>query len=153
MKSEIKELLSNIDAGEELYLDELTDAQRDFLESHLEDGEEPTDENLGDVYEALKETLNDEDDLDTTMDEICDSCGIEDDDDEGYEEDSVQRKAGYRKVQVVRNGKKVWVNRQIVKRKKRLSPAQKAALIKARAKAHTSSANAHRVRSMRVRGR
>ena len=54
-----------------------------------------------------------------------------------------------RMVKVVRNGQKVSINRPV--RRKRLSPAQRMALKKARMKAHTGAANKHRVRSMKRR--
>lgn len=52
-------------------------------------------------------------------------------------------------VRVVRDGKVVTKNVRTTKR--RLTPAQKAALAKARKKAHTASANKARAKSMKVR--
>ena len=58
--------------------------------------------------------------------------------------------AAYKKVAVVRNGKRTIINRRIAGNVK-LSPAQKSALKKARAKAKSSSAARQRAKSMKVR--
>lgn len=64
--------------------------------------------------------------------------------------DSATFDAAYRKVVAVRNGKKVRINKRIAG-VVRLSPAQKVALRKARAKAFSAGAIARRARSMRLR--
>jgi hypothetical protein len=59
-----------------------------------------------------------------------------------------ERKAGYRRKMVVRNGKKKWINERINKDKKvKLSPKQKLALAKARKKANTGMAKKKRSKS------
>ena len=60
------------------------------------------------------------------------------------------RKAGYKRVLVIRNGKKKWINKRNPNKKIRLSPKQKMALRKARLKAHTASAKIKRARSSRL---
>lgn len=58
------------------------------------------------------------------------------------------RKSGYKRKQVVKNGKKVWINKRLAgKRAKPLSPKQKQALMKARLKAHTGQAKLKRKKS------
>ncbi len=64
-----------------------------------------------------------------------------------------QRKPGYRLVQVVRDGKKVWINKRIEGKRVRLTPKQKMALIKARLKAHTGRAEIKRKKSKILRKR
>jgi hypothetical protein len=73
--------------------------------------------------------------------------------DEDIEEDNIipQRKTGYKRVLVVRNGKKVWINKRLPNKKVILSPAKKRALAKARIKAHTASANIKREKSLKKR--
>ena len=63
------------------------------------------------------------------------------------------RKMGYKRVQAVRNGKKVWINKRNPNKHIRLSPKQRQALRKARLKAHSALANYHRAKSSRVRRR
>lgn len=55
------------------------------------------------------------------------------------------------KKRVVRDGKLVWVN--VPLRKRRMSPAQKAALKKAQRKAHSSAARLTRAKSMKIANR
>lgn len=62
-----------------------------------------------------------------------------------------KRKAGYKPVQVIRKGKKVWINKRISSVKKILSPAQKRGLMKARRKAHTPQAERKKEKSIRMR--
>ena len=61
------------------------------------------------------------------------------------------RKAGYKKMQVVKDGKKTWVNKRVTNKKVRQSPAQRRALKKARMKAHTGTANRNRKKSVKKR--
>ena len=62
-----------------------------------------------------------------------------------------ERKAGYTRKLVVRNGKKVWINKRNPNIKVHLSTKQKIALMKARLKAHTSLANHKREISLKKR--
>jgi len=62
-------------------------------------------------------------------------------------------KSGYKRVQVVRGGKKVWINKRNPNKKVRLTPKQKLGLIKARKKAHSSASKIKRARSMRIANR
>ena len=62
-----------------------------------------------------------------------------------------ERKAGYTRKLVVRNGKKVWINKRNPNKVVRLTPKQKLALLKARMKAHTAMAEAKRKRSLKKR--
>jgi len=87
--------------------------------------------------------------IDTNFDEadILEFCGNLDmqSKKQNIEFDSVpERKAGYKRTLVVRNGKKVWVNKRNPNKKVILSPAQKRALAKARLKAHTGMAERKR---------
>ncbi len=61
------------------------------------------------------------------------------------------RKAGYKRKQVVRNGKKKWVNKRNSNKPYKMSPKQKMALKKAQRKAHTGKAKTNRARSNRIR--
>jgi hypothetical protein len=63
------------------------------------------------------------------------------------------RKAGYKRVLVVRGGKKKWINKRVNGRRVILSAKQRQALRKARLKAHTSRAEIHRQKSDRLRKR
>lgn len=58
-----------------------------------------------------------------------------------------ERKAGYKRVLVVRNGKKVWINKRLPGKRVILTPKQKLALKKARLKAHTALARMKRKKS------
>jgi hypothetical protein len=62
-----------------------------------------------------------------------------------------ERKAGYTRKLVIRDGKKVWINKRNPNKKVILSPKQKLALMKARIKAHTGLAKARREKSMKKR--
>jgi len=62
-----------------------------------------------------------------------------------------QVKTGYKRKLVVRNGKKVWINKRDPNKKVKLSPKQKMALAKARLKAHSSKAKLKRRKSMKLR--
>lgn len=61
------------------------------------------------------------------------------------------RKQGYKRTQVIKDGKKVWVNKRVSGKKVKQSPAQKRALIKARLKAHTGAAKIKRSKSVAKR--
>lgn len=79
--------------------------------------------------------------------------------DETYEEKQLNvehdsmppRKAGYKRKQVIRNGKKKWINKRNPNKKYRMSPKQKMALKKAQRKAHTGKAKINRAKSNRLR--
>lgn len=72
---------------------------------------------------------------------------------EAIEFDNVmpERKAGYIRKLVIRDGKKVWINKRNPNKKVILTPKQKLALLKARLKAHTGQANLKRKMSMKKR--
>jgi len=62
-----------------------------------------------------------------------------------------ERKPGYKRVLVVRDGKKVWINKRLPGKKVILTPKQKLALKKARLKAHTGLAKMKRKKSLAKR--
>ncbi|AMM44836.1 hypothetical protein SP15_037 [Bacillus phage SP-15] len=100
-----------------------------------------------DIYEALVTAVAkvgdmDEDDAEDLVDEFLEEIDTDDEEDDELDE---------RMKLVVRGGKVKRINVPI--RKKRLNAKQKAALRKARRKAHTSSANKARRKSMIVRRR
>ena len=66
------------------------------------------------------------------------------------QDDMPPRKQGYKRTQVIKNGKKKWVNKRISGKKVKLSPAQKRALMKARMKAHTGASKLKRAKSQRA---
>lgn len=60
-------------------------------------------------------------------------------------------KAGYTRKLVVRDGKKVFINKRDPNKRVVLSPKQRQALMKARMKAHTGLAEMHRKKSVKKR--
>lgn len=114
-------------AGE--FLISVGGAQGHQLTEMLEGDEEVTDT----IYESLSTAL-DSVDLDEAMAEFA-------------VRESMMMEA---KKKVIRDNKPVYIN--VKKRKRRMSAAQKAALKKARAKAHTGAAKAARKKSNKSRG-
>lgn len=111
-------------------------------EPENDDGEEPDD------FAKMSEEPKDEgepEDLETELDDGEPVDEPEDADDESLEEDE---KIEEKTVKVVRD--KAVVKKTIPTRKKRLSSAQKMALVKARKKAHTSQANKKRNKSVKI---
>lgn len=108
---------------------------------------------------ALTEALNefaDQADFDALMSNYFDSEEDEEEEDdesleedeEDEEDDDQDEKIEEKTVKVVRD--KAVVKKNIPTRKKRLSSAQKMALVKARKKAHTSKANKKRNKSVKI---
>lgn len=110
---------------------------------------------LDEVASAFFDDISDIDDdtlfmLDDAIAEL-----EEDEDEDGIELDSARpkRKAGYKPKLVIRNGKKVWINKRNPNKKVILSAKQKNALRKARLKANTGQAKLKRAKSSRIRKR
>lgn len=108
-----------------------------------------TDEELLKLEFLVGETV---DDVEETLTSLVEE--LKDFDDEDFESIAVEydsilpdSKNGYKRVQVVRDGRKVWINKKIGA-KKRLSAKQRNALRKARLKAHTGQAKTSRKRSL-----
>ena len=118
-----------------------------------DDGEEPDD------FAKMSEEPKDEgepEDLETELDdgepvdepEDADDESLEEDEEDLEEDDDHDEKIEEKTVKVVRD--KAVVKKTIPTRKKRLSSAQKMALVKARKKAHTSKANKKRNKSVKI---
>ena len=132
-------------------LNEFAD-QADFdvlMSNYFDSDEEPDD------FAKMSEEPKDEgepEDLETELDDGEPVDEPEDADDESLEEDEEDddqdEKIEEKTVKVVRD--KAVVKKNIPTRKKRLSSAQKMALVKARKKAHTSKANKKRNKSVKI---
>ena len=101
--------------------------------------EEPKDEG---EPEDLETELDDGEPVDEPEDE--DDESLEEDEEDDDQDEKIEEKT----VKVVRD--KAVVKKTIPTRKKRLSSAQKMALVKARKKAHTSQANKKRNKSVKI---
>jgi hypothetical protein len=104
-------------------------------EPENDDGEEPDD------FAKMSEEPKDEGEPEDLETELEDGEDLEEDDDH---DEKIEEKT----VKVVRD--KAVVKKTIPTRKKRLSSAQKMALVKARKKAHTSQANKKRNKSVKI---
>lgn len=144
-------------------LNEFAD-QADFdalMSNYFDSDEEPEDddEEEPDDFAKMSEEPKDEgepEDLETELDdgepvdepEDADDESLEEDEEDLEEDDDQDEKIEEKTVKVVRD--KAVVKKNIPTRKKRLSSAQKMALVKARKKAHTSKANKKRNKSVKI---
>lgn len=103
--------------------DEAADRVRDFVASALPEGED-------EAASEIDSFVFSDEDQESALDAVLDAV--------------------YRKKLVVRNGKKVRINKRI-SGVVRLSPKQKVAIRKARMKSHSAGAMMRRMKSMRVR--
>jgi len=111
---------------------------RDLLAATMPNGDDADEEINSMVFDAVKET-----DIDKPGEE-------ETDEEEKQEEQGKTLDAAYKKKIVVRNGKKVRINKRIAG-KVRLSAKQKVAIRKAQMKSHRGAAMMKRKKSNRVR--
>jgi hypothetical protein len=108
------------------------------------------DKNSTDAFKSISKSVDEQLDYDDISDlskNISNTLNLDDVSEISF--DSTPQ--GYRRKMVVRGGKKVWINKRNPNKKVRLSIKQKMALAKARLKAHSSSANAHRAKSNKLR--
>ncbi len=128
---------------------ELTDDQMIVLETVLNAaGETMADAGASDA--DIERILNDWDP--ETAERVRELMIAEAADMDSVDADNAYFDAVYRRERVVRNGKRVWVQKR-VSGKVKLSATQKMALKKARRKAHSSGARAKRLKSMKVANR